>query len=99
MYASDRLRERRMKKAEDPANPQEPDDKKLTDRSFQLTEQELSDLSGSYQPGAEATCLVKGRIDASGKLDVNQVMPASGDQGQPDQQQPPMRMNPAIMPG
>lgn len=101
-YASDRLRERRMKKMDAPDGDDSGDKAKApSDRVIMLTPEELKSLAGTYQEGAEAVCEVHGRIDKDGNLSVNSVQPAGGGDGGggSDMPAPPMRMNPAMMPG
>lgn len=93
-YGTDLLKERRKKKGMVPDQGATPDkgadgggsDNEPSDRSIQLSDSELKALSGTYQPGEEAECLVKGRIDKDGTLDVISVEPANGG----GQQKPPM---------
>ena len=99
-YASDRLRERRMNKMgmkeEMPMDKKEDvKDSKPSDRSIQLSDEEMKSL-GAYQPGQEAECLVKGRMNEDGTLDVTSVSPVGGE----EQQKPPMPTAPTqMMPG
>lgn len=97
MYASDRLKERRKQMDESGGSPAPQESGKPSNRELMLTDEEKKSLS-SYQPGAEVQCLVKGRMDGEGKLQVTSVQPIEGEQ-EAAPEMPSMRMNPMVTPG